>query len=66
MKNIFIELTEVNGERILVNVLHIAWIEPYKGGSIVKSNMVHYALSKKVNETYDQIKALISKLDLAQ
>jgi hypothetical protein len=64
MNNIFIELTEDNNSKILVNVLHIAWIEPYRGGTLIKSNMVHYALSKKVLETYDQVKALIAKLEL--
>lgn len=64
MKNIFIELTEDNNSKILINVFHIAWIEPYRGGTIIKSNMMHYSLSKKVKETYDEVKALIAKLDL--
>lgn len=55
----FIELTTKDNEKILLNTLHIAWIEPNKSGSTIISNFVHYSLSKKVMESYDQIKALI-------
>jgi hypothetical protein len=55
----FIELTTKDNEKILLNVLHIAWIEPNKGGSTIVSNFVHYSFSKKVMESYEEIKALI-------
>jgi hypothetical protein len=63
MKNIFIELTDNDDLKILVNVMHIAWIEPAKGGSSIKSNMEHYSLPKKVKESYEEIKAIIKALD---
>jgi hypothetical protein len=63
MKNIFIELTDADDLKILFNVLHIAWIEPVKGGSSIKSNMEHYSLPKKVKESYEEIKSLIKSLD---
>lgn len=64
MKNIFIELTDTDDIKILINVLHIAWIEPGKSGSSIKSNLVHYSIPKKVKESYEEIKALISSLNL--
>lgn len=63
MKHNFIELTETNGSKILINVLHIAWIEPDKDGSSIKSNFVNYSLPKRVKESYDEIKSLIASLD---
>ena len=63
MKNLFIELTNTDGEKILFNVLHIAWIEPSKNGSSLKSNLVNYSLPQKVKESYEEIKALIKALD---
>jgi hypothetical protein len=66
MKNIFIELTDNDDTKILLNVLHIAWIEPNKTGSLVKSNLVNYSLPKKVKESYDDIKLLIGSLNLPQ
>ncbi len=63
MKNIFIELTNTDDMKILFNVMHIAWIEPLKNGSSIKSNLVNYSLPQKVKESYDQIKAMISALD---
>jgi hypothetical protein len=66
MKNIFIELTDNDDTKILLNVLHIAWIEPNKTGSLVKSNLVNYSLPKKVKESYDDIKLLIGSLNLLQ
>ena len=59
MSTKFIELTEPNGTKIFLNVFHIAWIEPEKESSSIKSNFVHYSLSKRVKESYDEIKALI-------
>jgi hypothetical protein len=64
MKNVFIELTDTDDTKILVNVLHIAWIEPGKSGSSIKSNLVHYSLPKKVKESYNEIKSLIASLNL--
>ena len=55
----FIELTEKDGTKILLNVLHIAWIEPNKEGSSIKSNLVNYSLSRNVKESYDEVKSLI-------
>jgi hypothetical protein len=66
MKNIFIELTDTDDMKILLNVLHIAWVEPNKSGSIIKSNMVNYSMSKKVKESFDDIKSLIGSLNLPQ
>ena len=64
MKNFFIELTDKDGVKILLNVLHIAWIEPSKDGGVsIKSNMEHYSFPKKVRESYDDIRALIKALD---
>jgi hypothetical protein len=63
MKNVFIELTDTDDVKILFNVLNIAWIEPGKNGSSLKSNLVNYSLPKKVKESYDEIKAMISALD---
>jgi hypothetical protein len=66
MKNTFIELTDTDDLKILLNVLHIAWVEPNKSGSTIKSNMVNYSLSKKVKESYDDIKLLIGSLNSPQ
>lgn len=63
MKNVFIELTDTDDLKIMFNVLHIAWIEPGKNGTLLKSNLVHYSFPKKVKESYDEIKAMISALN---
>lgn len=63
MKNIFIELTDNDDVKILFNVLNIAWIEPAKNGSSIKSNMVNYNLPKKVKESYQEVRSLIASLD---
>ena len=55
----FIELTEKDGSKILLNVLHIAWIEPTKNGSSIKSNLVNYSFPRNVLESYEEIKLLI-------
>ena len=47
MKNIFIELTDTDDKKILLNILHIAWIEPGKSGTVIKSNMMHYSYPQK-------------------
>ena len=57
----FIEVTEKNGTKILLNVLHIAWIEPTKDGTSIKSNLVNYSFPRNVKESYEEIKALIEK-----
>ncbi|HNV51811.1 MAG TPA: hypothetical protein PLH91_02205 [Tenuifilaceae bacterium] len=57
----FIEVTEKNGTKILLNVLHIAWIEPTKDGASIKSNLVNYSFPRNVKESYEEIKALIEK-----
>jgi hypothetical protein len=66
MKNIFIELTDTDDTKILLNVLHIAWIEPNKTGTVIKSNLVHYSISKKVKESYDEVKSMIGSLNYPQ
>jgi hypothetical protein len=63
MKNLFIELTDTDDMKILLNVLHIAWVEPNKNGATIKSNLVNYSLPKKVKESYEQVKELIKSLD---
>ena len=63
MKNIFIELTDTDDQKILLNVMHIAWIEPAKDGSSIKSNLEHYSFPKKVKESYAEVKSLIESLD---
>lgn len=59
MRNKFIELTDRNGEKFLINVEHIAWIEPEKDGTSLKSNLVHYSIPRRVKESYEEVKALI-------
>lgn len=66
MKNIFIELTDTDDVRIMLNVMHIAWIEPNKTGCSIKSNLVNYSLPKKVKESYDEVKQKIELLSSAQ
>jgi len=66
MKNMFIELTDTDDTKILLNVLHIAWIEPGKNGTTIRSNMVHYSLNKKVKESYDEVKSIIGSLNYPQ
>lgn len=63
MKNLFIELTAKDDSKILLNVMHIAWVESDKTGSVIKSNMVNYSISTKVKESYDDVKSLISSLN---
>ncbi len=62
MKNLFIELTDNDDKKLLVNVMHIAWIEADKNGCSLKSNMVHYSFPRKVKESYSEVKALIEAL----
>ena len=63
MKNIFIELTAKDDSKILLNVMTIAWIEPDKSGSVIKSNMIHYSISTKVKESYEDVKSKIASLN---
>jgi hypothetical protein len=62
MKNTFIELTTKDDSKILLNVLRITYIEPYNNGSIVVSDIVNKTISKKVKESYSEIKSLIDSL----
>jgi hypothetical protein len=55
----FIELTEKDGSKILLNTLHIAWVEPTKTGSSIKSNLVNYSFPRNVIESYEEVKLLI-------
>jgi hypothetical protein len=59
MKCNFIELTETDDSKILLNLFHIAWIEPNKSGSIIRFNITNYSFSKKVKESYQEIRSLI-------
>jgi hypothetical protein len=59
MKFNFIELTDTDDTKILLNVFHIGWIEPNKTGSKIILNMEHYSIPKKVKESYEEIKSLI-------
>ena len=63
MKNIFIELTDTSDTKILLNVMHIAWIETGKNGVSIKSNLVNYSFPTKVKESYEQVKSLIASLN---
>ncbi len=64
MKNIFIELTDTNDAKVLLNVMHIAWVEPDKNGTSIKSNFVHYSIPKKFKESYEEVKSLIASLNI--
>jgi hypothetical protein len=66
MKNIFIELTDKNDSKILLNVLRITYIETNNEGSIIVSDLVNRTISKKVKESYSEIKSLIGSLSLQQ
>jgi len=57
----FIELTEKDGNKIFLNVMHIAWVEPAKEGSSIKSNLVNYSFPRNVKESYEEVKTLIEK-----
>lgn len=57
----FIELTKKDGSKIFLNVMHIAWVEPNKEGSSIKSNLVNYSFPRNVKETHEEVKALIEK-----
>jgi len=61
MRNTLIELTDSEGQKFLINVLKIVWIEPAKGGTSIR--MEEYSFPKKVRESYEEIKALIKTLD---
>ena len=60
MKGHFIEITETNDSKLLINTIHIAWIEPHKGGASITFNISNYSFPKKVKETYDEIKAMMN------
>jgi uncharacterized protein YlzI (FlbEa/FlbD family) len=59
MNSHFIELTEKDGSKILLNALHIGWIESNKTGSTITFNLVNYSFPKKVQESYETVKSLI-------
>jgi hypothetical protein len=63
MKNLFIELTDQDDHKMLINVMHIAWIEAGKNGTTLKSNWVNYSFPVKVKETYDEVRSKIAALD---
>lgn len=55
----FIELTEKDGAKIMINALYIAFIEPDKTGSKITFSMEKYSFPKKVQESYETIKSLM-------
>jgi hypothetical protein len=61
MKNTFIELTDTDDQKFLINVRHIIWTEPAKNGTSFR--MKDYSFVKKVKESYEEVKALIKSLD---
>jgi uncharacterized protein YlzI (FlbEa/FlbD family) len=66
MKNIFVELTDSNGKKILLNVIHIAWIEPAKEGCSITSYLMYGSIPKKVKESYEIVLDKIKALDLPE
>jgi hypothetical protein len=62
MKSNYIELTLSDDSKFLLNVLHIGWIEANKNGSTITFNLVHYSLTKKVKESYADIKAKLNTI----
>lgn len=63
MKNNFIELTDSNDVKILINAIYIVSIEPDKNDS-VKISISNYSLPKKFKESYSKVKSLINSEDL--
>jgi hypothetical protein len=63
MKNTFIELTTKDDSKILLNILRITYIEANNDGSIIVSDIVNRTISKKVKESYSEIKSLIASLN---
>ena len=61
MKNTFIELTDTDDQKFLINVRHIIWTEPSKSGTSFR--MKDYSFLKKVKESYEEVKAIIKALD---
>ena len=66
MKNISIELTDKDDSKILLNFLQIVYIEKGKTGSIIVFDLLNHTLSKKVKESYDEIKSLVGSLTSQQ
>ena len=66
MKNIFIELTDKNDSKILLNVFRISYIESTGEGSIVVADLVNRTFSKKVKESYAEVKKLIEAVSSEQ
>jgi hypothetical protein len=63
MKNIFIELTDKNDTKIMLNVFQIVYVEPNNDGSVIVSDLCNHTVSKKVKESYAEIKSLIGSLN---
>lgn len=63
MKNNFIELTDSNDVKIIINAMYIVSIEPDKNNS-VKITLTNYSLPKKFKESFSQVKALINSPDI--
>ncbi|GAB6121136.1 hypothetical protein [Dysgonomonas termitidis] len=63
MKN-FIELTEKDNGKILVNVYHILDISIDRGETIIWTSVVYGTSAKvfHVTESYEEVKKLIDKL----
>jgi hypothetical protein len=63
MKNNFIELTDANDEKVILNAMFIISIEPDKNDS-VKLSLTNFSFPRKFKESYAQVKALINSQDL--
>jgi hypothetical protein len=63
MKNNFIELTDSNDEKIIINAMYIISIEPDKNDS-VKISLTNFSFPKKFKESYAKVKALINSQEL--
>jgi len=61
VKNTFIELTDSDDQKFLINVRHILWTEPTKSGTSIR--MKDYSFLKKVKESYEEVKAILKALD---
>jgi hypothetical protein len=66
MKYPFIELTGTDDEKILINAIHIGWIEPNKSGSKIIFNISNYSLPKKVKESYEVVRSLLLNPDFSR
>ena len=62
MKNNFIELTDQDGTKFTLNILHIVIIEPNKSGTTLQANRGDSFIQKKVKESYSEVKSIIASI----